>query len=148
MRASNFSWNEVLAVFRRLGRLHLRNEFISGSVNGLEMNWIGRLRLELLPQMQYLIVNCAGGRVTVISPDCAEELDARDDLVWNRNKELQQSELKTRQIHGRAGSSCLMTAKVDLNVTELGDITVSRNLRVSSLGTIYTTEQIIPRERE
>jgi hypothetical protein len=112
------------------------------------MNWIGRLRLELLPQMQYLIVNCAGGRVTVISPDCAEELDARDDLVWNRNKELQQSELKTRQIHGRAGSSCLMTAKVDLNVTELGDITVSRNLRVSSLGTIYTTEQIIPRERE
>jgi hypothetical protein len=68
--------------------------------------------------------------------------------VWNRNKELQQSELKTRQIHGRAGSSCLMTAKVDLNVTELGDITVSRNLRVSSLGTIYTTEQIIPRERE
>ena len=112
------------------------------------MNWVGGLLLALLPQVQDLVVDCASGWVTVVAPDCIQKLAARNDPVWIRNEELQQLELKSREIHRLARSFCLMPEKVDLNVTELGGVDGIFDLRAIGIGMMHTAEQIVPRERE
>src|ERR1051325_4685395 len=71
----------------------LAHEFIARAVHRPEMDWMGWIFLQLLPQLQNMIVDGASGRIALVSPNLVEELLAGDYPILVLNEESQNLEL-------------------------------------------------------
>jgi hypothetical protein len=54
------------------------NEFVTNTMHGLEVNGVGRIRLEFVSQPANVVIDCAGARIVFEAPDMAQEFIPRD----------------------------------------------------------------------
>src|SRR6478609_5523728 len=66
-----------------------RYKFVAHAVHGAEVYRIGRVLLQLLPQLQNVIVHGAGGGIILIAPDFIEQFVARDHALRIPHHEFQ-----------------------------------------------------------
>src|SRR5581483_1037828 len=83
-----------------------------------EMDWVGRIMLQFLPQFQDVIVDSPGGRVVLISPNLVQKFVPGDDALGIMDKEFQRLELLCGQNNRRAVAHDFHLREVDRNPVE------------------------------
>src|SRR5580698_5595444 len=96
----------------------LRNKLIPCSIDRQQVLRVGRVRLQLLPQLENLIIHRAGGWVGIISPHFVEQQFAAQNLFGMVGEELQQLELMRGKSDGRASALRSHFLKIDLAIVE------------------------------
>ena len=81
------------------------------------MAWLRQVRLQLLSQLQYLIVDCARRRIGVISPHLVQQFLATQDALGVFDEILQQFELVCRQCNRLAGTLAISSRGLNGLVT-------------------------------
>src|SRR5215468_11323216 len=89
---------------------------------GLKVDWIGRILLQLLPQLHELIINCSRRWIVVVgvSPNLVQQFLAADHTFRIRKKKLQDLEFLRRQRDVLAGARELHLFEVDSDVAKAG----------------------------
>ena len=75
---------------RSSGKSSRGREFVTRPMHGNKMDRLAGVSLELLPQLQYLVVNGARGWIRVITPHLVEQLFAANNSLWTLEEEAQQ----------------------------------------------------------
>jgi hypothetical protein len=82
------------------------------------MFWIGRVGLELLAELEYLVVDRAGAGVRMIAPDIVEQLFAAEYALGIFSKKTQQLELMRSERNLLAALASDHLEKVDFAVAK------------------------------
>src|SRR4051812_21596518 len=96
------SFENSLSCFRR------GSKTVADSMHGFE-----ELGLRLLPQLENMGVDGAGGRILIVAPDFLQELLARKHLVRVFKKEPQQVEFRLREIDRPAEITGLARGQIE-----------------------------------
>src|SRR5271170_1399222 len=65
------------------------NELVTHSVHSAEVYRTGRVALQLLAKLQDMVVDGAGGRIILVSPDLVQQFVPADDAVGILHQKLQ-----------------------------------------------------------
>src|SRR3954469_21475733 len=110
------------------------NELVSHSVYRAEMYRARWVFLQFLAEFQDVIVDRAGGRIVLISPDLVKQFIAADDSVGILNQELERFEFLSRQHHRCAIPLDLHLFEVRGDVIEADDLSLRDTRRVAQGG--------------
>src|SRR5579863_5152450 len=117
-----------LPVIRQISR----DKLVSRAVNGQEIARVRRIRFQLLPQTQNVIVHRARGGVILIAPDLVQELVARKHSSRRSREKLQQLELLRRQRHFLSALHRLHAGEVHARIAK-GEHLMTNVLRRNAL---------------
>src|SRR5580692_9530784 len=94
-------------------------KFVPCTVDGEQMLRIRRVRLELLPQLQNLVVHGPCGRIRVVSPDLVKQQLPCQHAVHILCKELKQLELVSGEDHWNSALPYSHALEVDVAVAKV-----------------------------
>jgi len=106
------------------------NKFVPNSVNGLQVDRVGRILFDLSPQPGNVVVHSAMTGAFLLRPRCGHELSARDNQFRSGNQKLQHLELLQSQPHPLLRPAEFHFSEIQRNLTELRHVTDFSTLNV------------------
>src|SRR5579872_6413589 len=95
-----------------------RDKFVSCTVNRQQVAWVRWIRLQLLPQFQYLVVYSTGRGVAVVAPHLIQQFFPAQNAFGMLGEEFQQPELVGCQRNRHIASACRHLLKIQLAASE------------------------------
>src|SRR5262245_14178527 len=93
-------------------------EFVAHSMHGKKKTGLLRNRFKFLSNPYDVCIYSTCGRKILVAPDLIEQPVAAHRLSGVTQKMLQQFKLRARKFHRLAGTKDLVTAQIDLDITE------------------------------
>src|SRR6202453_184323 len=94
------------------------SKFIAGAIDCLQMPRACRVRLKLLPELEYLVVDGARRRVGVIAPHITQQLVAAEHTLWIFGEKPKQLELMGGERYDFAALPGNHLEEVDLAISK------------------------------
>src|SRR5215469_7604180 len=107
------------------------NELVACSVHSPEVNWLSRIFLQFLSQLQNMIVYSAGGRIVLISPNLIQKFFARDHPLGVLHKKLKYFKLLGSHGNSLSAAHYLHLGEIHRNIAKTLSSRGSRAARPS-----------------